>query len=332
MYKQFFGLEKNPFNMTPDPTLLYLTAQHREALAGLTYAVMRRKGLAVLTGDVGTGKTTLLRRVLRNLPASKIQSAVILNPTLTPNEFFELMLLDFGITDVPPSKAQRLLLLERLLLEGHAGGRISILAVDEAHKLTPVVLEEIRLLSNFESGEDKLLQIVLIGQNELDGVLDEDHLRQLKQRISVRLAISALNSSEIEGYITYRWTQCGGAAPTPFPAEAVAAIAAWSHGAPRLINSICDSALTLAFGNGARSISAACVAEVARDLRLRNGVPAAMIPNPVAADKAPPVAAGPPAQSISTIRIFEDYGLHADQSLLSRCAAKLGLAGWFETQ
>ena len=167
MYNEFFGLRKKAFNMTPDPAFLFLTAQHREALVGLTYAVMDCKGFVVLTGDAGTGKTTLLARVLQNVPAAKLQSSVILNPTLTPAEFLELIMLDFGIRKVPHSKARRLGMMQRLLLEGHREGRIAALVIDEAHKLSPEVLEEVRLLGNFEFGDQKLLQILLAGQNEL---------------------------------------------------------------------------------------------------------------------------------------------------------------------
>src|SRR5438552_2332399 len=246
MYNQFFGLQKAPFSMTPDPALLFMPPQHREALAGLTYAILNRKGFAVLIGDAGTGKTTLLSRILRSLPKSRIHSSVILNPTLTANEFLEMALMDFGITEVPPSKAQRLASLHRLLLQNHTENKVSVLIIDEAHKLSPVLLEEVRLLSNFEFAEEKLLQIVLSGQNELGDVLNEHHLRQLKQRISVRLALGPLAKHEVEQYIHYRWTKCGGAPAIPFSAEALKAIASWSQGIPRLINSICDNALTAA--------------------------------------------------------------------------------------
>ena len=200
MYKPFFGLRKSPFNMTPDPEFLYLTQQHREALAGLTYAVLARKGFVVLTGDAGTGKTTLVTRVLQHLPPSSVQTSVISNPTLTPAEFLEATLLDFGFTDVPDSKAQRIARLQNFLLQGHREGKVSALIVDEAHKLTPELLEEIRLLGNFESADEKLLQVALVGQGELDELLDRDQLRQFKQRIAVRLSMSPISGTDIAQY------------------------------------------------------------------------------------------------------------------------------------
>src|SRR5882724_2031209 len=164
MYTESFGLRKKPFSLTPDPEFLFLTEQHREALVGLTGAILQRRGFVVLTGDAGTGKTTLLARVLQFLPASRLQFSVILNTTLTPSEFLELALLDFGVTNVPPSKAQRLWKLKNLLLQGEREGKVSALIVDEAHKLSPEVLEEIRMLGNFEEADEKLLQILLVGQ------------------------------------------------------------------------------------------------------------------------------------------------------------------------
>jgi general secretion pathway protein A len=267
MYNRSFGLRRNPFNMTPDPSFLFLTAQHREALVGLSYAILQRKGFVVLTGEAGTGKTTLLARVLQFIPASQVQSSVILNPTLTPSEFLELALLDFGVTDVPTSKAQRLWTLRNLLLKAREKGRVSALIIDEAHKLSREVLEEIRLLGNFEEADEKFLQIVLIGQNELDDSLNREDLRQLKQRIAVRLSIAPLAPSEVSQYVRHRWLRAGGSLP-PFSAEAMSLVAAASHGIPRLINGLCDNALTLAFGEGASTVDARHVQASAVDLHL----------------------------------------------------------------
>jgi general secretion pathway protein A len=250
LYRQTFGLAKDPFNMTPDPELLFMTEQHREALAGVSYAILDRKGFAVLTGPAGTGKTTLVTTVLRSLPTASVQSSVILNPALSAAEFFEMTLLDFGITDVPASKAQRINTLQKLLLDWHNQGKISTLIVDEAHKLSPEVLEEIRLWSNFEFSDHKLLQIILVGQPELREVLNREDLRQLKQRIALRFTITSLSSTEVEAYMQHRWTRSGALSPIPVTPEAVALIARASGGIPRVINAICDNALLLAFGRG----------------------------------------------------------------------------------
>jgi len=271
MYHQFFGLTKDPFSMTPDPAFLFLTAPHREALAGLTYSILSRKGFVVLTGDAGTGKTTLLSRIFQSIPATRVRFSVVLNPTLTPAEFLELALLDFGITNIPASKAQRLTLLQQFLVDTHKKGQVAVLVVDEAHKLPPDVLEEIRLLSNFELAETKLLQIVLAGQTELGDLLNRQDLRQLKQRVAVRLAIQPLSPTGVDHYIQHRWQKAGATQPQPFQLEAVARIAQYSHGIPRLVNSLCDNALMLAFAKGDKVIGVAHVVEAATDLDVLNG-------------------------------------------------------------
>jgi len=267
MYREFFGLSKDPFAMTPDPSFLMLTSAHREALAGLSYAVLSRKGFVVLTGDAGTGKTTLLMRLIRTLPPTRAQFSVVLNSTLTPAEFLELALLDFGFADIPTSKAQRLMMLQNFLINAREQQKVPVLVVDEAHKLSPEVLEEIRLLTNFELPDGKLLQIVLAGQDELRQTLNRQDMRQLKQRIAVRVAIRHLSDLEVEEYIRYRWTKAGGQ-DQPFSPDAIRQIAHRSNAIPRLINAICDGTLTLAFGQGITSIGPKEVAEVAADLDL----------------------------------------------------------------
>jgi general secretion pathway protein A len=167
MYHAFFGLQRDAFSMTPDPSFLFFTNKHREALAGLLFAVSSRKGFLVLTGDAGTGKTTLLSRIMRSMPPEKAHFSFVLNPTLTGPEFLEMILLDFGVEKVPESKSQRLMLLQQMLLRSHNDGKTSVLIIDEAHKLPAELLEEIRLLTNFETAEHKLLQIILAGQTEL---------------------------------------------------------------------------------------------------------------------------------------------------------------------
>ncbi len=315
MYNQFFGLSRNPFSMTPDPEFLFLTAQHREALAGLTYAILGQKGFLVLTGEAGTGKTTLLARVLQHLPASRIQSSVILNPMLTAAEFLEMTLLDFGIAEVPASKAQRLSKLQQLLVEADSQKRICALIIDEAHKLSPEVLEEIRLLGNFERHDHKLLQILFLGQTELGDLLNRQDLRQLKQRIAARFTIGPLAPSEVEQYIRHRWTKAGGASAMAFTPESTASIGQYSKGIPRVVNAICDNALILAYGEGTNVVRPGHVLEACSDLDL---VPARRAPEAAAATSVP-------AGAGSSLRSLDRYE-EPRRGMIARWAGKLGLA------
>jgi general secretion pathway protein A len=271
MYLKFFGLERFPFAMTPDPSFLFMTTKHREALAGLMFAVTSRKGFLVLTGDAGTGKTTLLSRILGSMGA-RAQFSYLVNPTLTSSEFLEMVLLDFGIDQVPPSKAQRLLKFQQFLLRVHSEGRAAVLIIDEAHKLSPELLEEVRLLTNFETADHKLLQIVLAGQPELAGILNREDMRQLKQRIAVRLNIDPLGDPQVDEYMRVRWTRAGAKTALPFSAEAIHMIAASSKGIPRVINALCDNALTNAFGESCPAIDKRHITEVMADLEI--GLPA----------------------------------------------------------
>ena len=274
MYAAFYGLAKKPFTMTPDPAFLFMTRQHQEALSGLLYAILDRKGFLVLSGVAGCGKTTMLAWVLGKVPPKQVQSSLILNPMLTPMEFLEMAMIDFGIQDIPDSKARRLCHLRNFLLRGQREGITNVLIVDEAHKLSVELLEEIRLLGNLEIGPDKLIQILLVGQPELDDVLNQPNLWQLKQRVSVRLAIEALSSAEIEKYIEHRWTVAEGKLPAPFAPEAVETIGKWSMGIPRLINSLCDNSLLTAFSEESTTVRKEHVEMAARDLGLRREVEA----------------------------------------------------------
>jgi general secretion pathway protein A len=308
MYTAFYSLQKKPFSMSPDPSFLYMTRQHREGLTGLTYAILERKGFLVLSGMAGVGKTTLLAWVLQKLPSDKVQSSVILNPTLTREEFLELALLDFGMTDIPASKARRLLMLQSFLLKNREEGKVSVLIVDEAHKLSYELLEEVRLLGNFEYGDEKLIQILLLGQRELDDVLNRPDLAQLKQRISVRLSVDALSAQDLEHYIQHRWSVAGGSSH-PFTPEAILHINKWSKGVPRLINSICDNALATAFADESLSVRSTHVDSAAQDLRLIERPPAPAIAAPIAPSAAVPatvgaaaaVAAGPIAARLPVV-------------------------------
>jgi general secretion pathway protein A len=273
MYKDFFGLEKLPFNLTPDPAFLYLPSKHREALAGLTYAILERKGFVVLSGDAGTGKTTLINSVLNRLPADRVESSIMLNPTLSASEFLESVLLDFDITDVPASKAQRLWKLQGFLARTHQQNRLAVLIIDEAHKLSMEVLEEIRLLGNFESASDKYLQILLVGQSELDDLLNRQDLRQFKQRIGLRLYIDRLTPAEVQQYIRFRWAKAGAREAPPFTDDATAGIIQWSQGIPRLINSICDAACLMAYGDESPLVGLNYVRAASTNLALTGGAP-----------------------------------------------------------
>lgn len=268
MYESFFALTKAPFSVVPDPECIHLTQQHADAISGLAFGVLDRKGYLVLTADAGLGKTTALRALSQLLSESNVVSSVIFAPTLTPSEFLELAMLNFGFRDVPASKAQRLKMLEEFLLRTDGQGRVLALIVDEAHQLSPDLLEEVRLLGNFETGERKLLQIVLVGQNQLRDQLNLPQLWQLKQRIALRLSLQPLDREAVEDYIEFRWGKAGGVDPIPFSREAIDAIALWSTGVPRLINVICDNALLIAFSEINRTVDVETVREACEELSL----------------------------------------------------------------
>jgi general secretion pathway protein A len=266
MYEQFYGIEKNAFALTPDPRFLVMTEAHCEVKAGLTYAILARKGFTVLTGDAGTGKTTLLRAVINSIPKEQISFSFLVNPVVTPDEFYDLVLGELGLP-TGMTKPDRLRKFLEFLVECRAAGRVCVLFVDEAHRLSFEMLEEIRLLTNFETEIEKLLHIVLVGQDELDELLDRRELRQLKQRVEVRQHIGHLAPEEVPLYISHRW-KCAGGSTAPFSTEAVRQVARVSGGIPRLINSICDNALLLGFAESAATITEKHIGEVSRDLRL----------------------------------------------------------------
>ena len=215
MYEQFFGLHARPFELTPDPRYLFLTQKHAEALAHLEYGLSGRKGVTVLIGEVGTGKTTLLRAALERISGSGVQYAHVANPTLTRDEFYELLSVEFGLSDLAAqSKARFLIELKQLVHERHQQGGVTALVVDEAQSLPFELLEEIRLLANLESDTDKLMQVVLVGQPELAARLNEPQLRQLKQRIALRCTLDAMSARETAAYIAGRIRIAGGESGT----------------------------------------------------------------------------------------------------------------------
>ena len=268
MYKSFFGFRENPFNLSPDPEFLYRSPQHEEALANLIYGVRSRKGFIVLTGEVGTGKTTMLECLRDYLDLQRIEFAFVFNSRVTPDQFFEMIAYDFDLECDRKSKTGVLFALNALLIEQMERGRTAALIVDEAHNLEWDVLEEIRLLGNLENRQGKLLQIILAGQPELDRKLDAPNLRQLKQRIVLRCSLNALSCEETRAYIEARLSRAGVDRQTIFSAEIVDEIHLRAHGIPRVINAICDNLLVTAFAMEQRTTNFDMLDEVCRDMRL----------------------------------------------------------------
>src|ERR1700753_11290 len=271
MYKAFFHLTRNPFDLTPDPTCFVSHRRHNEALAALYYGVRWHKGFIVVTGEVGTGKTLLLRCLLRLLRASKdIAYAYLFNSRLSPTEFLQYIFSDFGLPSSGKNKSELLLDLGQFLISRGSKKLTTVLIIDEAHHLSEEILEEVRLLSNLETTDEKLLQIVLVGQPELDEKLDSVELRQLKQRIALRASLGPLDAEETREYIERR-LQIAGADPARgsiFPAETIAAIFRHSRGLPRLINSISENALIAAYARQVPTVSPKIVDDVAKEFRL----------------------------------------------------------------
>jgi len=266
VYNPFFGLTADPFSVNPDPRFLYLHPQIQEALAALSYGIQNRKGFVLLTGEVGTGKTTLLNKVLQWLRSRGMATAFIFNPKLTVPEFFEFMMADFGIHVESRDKCNTLLRLNDWLIERYRAGERAVLVIDEAQGLSSELLEEIRLLTNLETSSDKLLQIVLCGQPELDARLKDQSLRQLRQRITLRCRTRPLLRDECERYIQQRLRIAGANGYPTFSKEALDLIYLCSGGIPRLINVICEQALIIAYADQTRHISVQIIEDVARDL------------------------------------------------------------------
>ena len=269
MYKSFYKLRLNPFEITPDPSFLFSTPRHNEALASLYYGVRARKGFVVLTGETGTGKTMLVRCVLELLRRTGVAFAYVFNPSLSAVEFIRYIAGDFGLPVAGKAKDELILSLSAFLVDRHQKKLSTLLVVDEAHHLAPELLEEIRLLTNLETTQQKLLQIVLAGQPELDEKLDSFELRQLKQRVALRCHLGPLDLEETRGYIQRR-LQIAGApeGTTIFSEPSIGAIYRHSKGFPRMINTICENALLTGYGKKAAVISPEMIEEVAQDLRL----------------------------------------------------------------
>jgi general secretion pathway protein A len=268
MYNAFFGFRETPFSLSPDPTFLYRSEQHEEALANLVYGVQSRKGFIVLTGEVGTGKTTMLECLRDYLESQYVEFAFIFNSRITPDQFFEMIAYDLDLKCNRQSKTEVLFALNQLLLDQAVQNRTTVLIVDECHNLDWDVLEEIRLLGNLENRRGKLLQIILAGQPEFDRKLDAPNLRQLKQRIVLRCSLRPFNLAETIEYIETRLARAGMPQQQVFPPDLISEIHRRSQGIPRVINALCDNLLLTAFALETHRATLEMLDEVCDDMRL----------------------------------------------------------------
>jgi general secretion pathway protein A len=268
MYTSYFGLKENPFNLTPDPRYLFMSLQHREALNHLIYGINERKGFILITGGIGTGKTTISRAFLSVLDKS-VDSALIFNPDVSDMELLQTINREFGVKSERgrPTRKRHISALNAFLLKNFAAGRNAVLLIDEAQNLPLSVLEQIRMLSNLETEREKLIQIVLLGQMELQELLDSPSLRQLNERITVRYDLRPLNSEQVQQYIEHRLTIAGGNNEhLKFSQRAYKIIYNYSKGIPRRVNAICDRALLIAYTRGASSIDKNIIRQAVDDI------------------------------------------------------------------
>jgi general secretion pathway protein A len=270
MYKGFFKLKENPFNVSPDPRYLFLTKQIQETLSSLMYGIQTRKGIITLTGEVGTGKTTLINRLLDWLNQQAAKTAFLFNSRINSAQLFDFVLAEFEIHCQSSSKSQQLMKLNQWLVERFRAGETAVLIIDEAQDLTFPVLEEIRLLTNLETSTEKLLQIVLSGQPEFEEKLNLPQLRQLRQRIMIRGKTGPLTKEETHAYIFERLKIAGGAANGQpiFSQAALEAIHLYSLGVPRVVNLLCEHALINAYVEQQRPIESKIIEDIAREFQL----------------------------------------------------------------
>jgi general secretion pathway protein A len=292
MYLAYYDLKDEPFRLTPDPRFLHLSAPHQAALTVVLEGILYRKGLVMITGPIGTGKTTLVHTALQMLvdysrQKVPMKSALIFNPTLTRDEFLEMMLDEFEVTCTATSKPRRLAALQEMLLQTQREGGTAVLFIDEAHLLSSDLLEEIRLLGNADLHREKLLQIVLSGQPELMAVMNRRELSALQQRIAARAHLRPLSLPEVRAYVAERLHLAGHKGTSPFPTTSLEAIHQHSAGVPRLINLLCDACLSLGFRTNRRMVQVDMVEEAAVSLGLietvfaevpeRKAIPAAVV-------------------------------------------------------
>ena len=249
MYEEFYGFREPPFNITPDPRFLFFGSRHREAFDHLVFGISQRKGFIQITGEVGAGKTTLCRALLEKL-GPRFETALILNPLMTSIQLLRSVLQELGLESGGNDRLRLMQRLNRFLLEQVARGHEVVLLIDEAQDLSAELLEQVRLLSNLETDQRKLLQIVLLGQPELRDKLDQRNLRQLRQRITVRYHLSPLSRHETEYYIQHRLQVAGANGRPTFSPWAVRSIYRYARGVPRLINAVCDKALLAGYVEG----------------------------------------------------------------------------------
>jgi type II secretory pathway predicted ATPase ExeA len=268
MYKRFFNLQLSPFNVNPDPRFLFLTRHSQEALACLSYGIQSRKGFVLLTGEVGTGKTTIINRLLEWSRTHDMLTAFIFNPCLEVQDFFEVMMAEFGIACNGSSKGKLLANFNRWLLERYRAGQTAVLIVDEAQNLSPGLLEEVRLLTNLETSTEKLLQIVLSGQPELEEKLRLPQLRQLRQRITLRCKTQPFTAEETSRYVLQRLKIAGATRTDIFSPTALQKLHEYTCGVPRVINLVCEHALISALVDQKPTVTPDMVEQVAQEFEL----------------------------------------------------------------
>src|ERR1700758_4350344 len=306
MYKEFYGLRANPFNVNPDPRYLFLTRHTEEALACLTYGIQSRKGFVLLTGEVGTGKTTLINKLLEWLRLQQVATAFIFNSRMNVPQFLDYMMADFGIPCDSKSKSQILQRLYNWLLDRYRAGETAVLIVDEAQNLSDEVLEEIRMLTNLETFTEKLLQIVLVGQPELEQKLKQPQLRQLRQRLTLRAKTHALTLDETKAYVQQRLRIAGSNGQQIFEPEALVSIHRYASGIPRVINLLCEHCLVSAFVDQQKIIGPAAVDGVARDFDLGDNTTSG-------AAIGPPAVPPPGAENFDVVDALRSLATLADR-------------------
>jgi general secretion pathway protein A len=315
MYKEFFGLRANPFNVNPDPRYLFLTRHTEEALACLTYGIQSRKGFVLLTGEVGTGKTTLINKLLEWLRLQQVATAFIFNSRMNVPQFLDYMMADFGIPCDSKSKSQILQRLYNWLLDRYRAGETAVLIVDEAQNLTDEVLEEIRMLTNLETFTEKLLQIVLVGQPELETKLKQPQLRQLRQRLTLRAKTHPLTIEETRAYVQQRLRIAGSDGRQIFDGEALSSVHKYSNGIPRVVNLLCEHCLVSAFVDQKSTINEAVVDAVARDFDLSDNVASGAMTVPAAPSTVPGAERFDLVEALRTLATLADRLRQSEQDL-----------------